>query len=205
MDRLIKWLVEERGLEIIERGDDYVNCRDGNNVVHFRYIYLDIPNEADVTKGIAEVAGIRTSFNKAYIVVDKSAVNFVDGKLLRKLGIGIIVMGNEISEALASAPISTADRHAIDDEEELVKIRDVVRSLQDKLAEVERRVQELENAVREIKASDKRMEEPSSRRIDRSEARGGNEEAGHGDAAEGDVPQYMRGNPWLDILGNRGK
>ncbi len=52
-------------MEVVERGEDYVNCRDGNNLVHFRYVYLDIPNEADIAKRAAEVAGSRTAFNKA--------------------------------------------------------------------------------------------------------------------------------------------
>ncbi len=197
MDRLIKWLTEERGMEVVERGEDFVNCRDGNNLVHFRYVYLDIPNEADIAKRAAEVAGSRTAFNKAYLVVDRPSANFVDGKLMRRLGIGIIVMGSEITEAMASMPTA---RPTVSDGA-IAEVMSEVRAVRDRLADVERRVGELESMIRTRNEREKQVEV-----VTKDEA---NDEAGEVDGGEGrvqgDVPQFMRENPWLDILGKRGK
>jgi hypothetical protein len=194
MDRLIKWLTEERGLEIVERGLDYVNCRDGNNSVHYRYIYMDIPSEADIAKSVAELAGNRGGFNKMYIAIDKSALNFIDGKLMKKLGIGVIVMGEEIREALPSIPIATIQAPIMDGEE-LQLLERTIRAMQDKINQLEKRIQELEERSKRFdgNAVEKRQEE---KRIQE-------ENPAPAVTSAGDVPQFMKENPWLDILGKR--
>ncbi len=195
MDRLIKWLTEERGLEIVERGLDYVNCRDGNNTVHYRYIHVDIPNEADIAKKVAELAGDRGGFNKMYVAIDRSIINFIDGKLMKKLGIGVIVLDEEVREALPSIPIATPQATAINSEE-LQLLERTIRAMQDKINQLEKRIQELEERSKHSEDSikEKRQEETQIQEQNPVPAVTG----------AGDVPQFMRENPWLDILGKRG-
>ncbi len=138
--------------------------------------------------------------------MDKPAANFVDGKLMRRLGIGIIVMGSEIAEVMASMPMPTA-RPAVDDGGAIAEVMREMKSVRDRLAEVERRVGgELEAMIR----SRSGREERGGGRGGGGQGRGGGESRGgrrggrSGGAGAGRRASIHAGEPVAGHIGKEG-
>ncbi|ABW01855.1 hypothetical protein [Caldivirga maquilingensis] len=191
MEFLEKW-IKENGLVEVDKGDDYVICREGNNTVMYRGLYLEIPTEGDVAKEIALMAKDRVLYNKYYIVTTPEVVNFIDGGLIKKLGIGVMVADDSsIKEVMRSIPIETTPSRGRDADQRIEHLERVINTLEGKVKELEDKLNQLTQVVNELRRGTQRGEET---------ARTGVMEQGVNVQVPDNVPSFIKDNPWLGIL-----
>ena len=194
MEFLEKW-IRENGLVEVDKGDDYVICREGNNTVMYRGLYLEIPTEGDVAKEIALMAKDRVLYNKYYIVTTPEVVNFIDGGLIKKLGIGVMVIDDSsIKEVMRSIPIETTSSKGRDTDQRIEHLERVINTLEGKVKELEDKLNQLTQVINELKRSAQRGEETARIRAMEQEVNV---------QVPDNVPSFIKDNPWLGILMSR--
>lgn len=191
---LDKWL-KDNGLVVIERGQGYIVYKEGNNIVMCRGLYLDIPNEGDVAKEIAIMAKDRHIYNKYYIVTTHEVVAFIDGSLMRKLGIGVLVVDDgEVKEILRSIPIETATQQPINNDK-VIALENSIKALETKVRELEERVNQLTQAINELRQANRRQPTLQTQQPQPQQA--------SIIKTPENVPSFIKDNPWLGILMNK--
>ncbi|WP_291767862.1 hypothetical protein [Caldivirga sp. UBA161] len=190
MEFLEKW-IKENGLVEVDKGDDYMICKEGNNTVMYRGLYLEIPTESDVAKEIALMAKDRTLYNKYYIVTTLEVVNFIDGGLIKKLGIGVMVIdGSSIKEVMKSIPIETTPSKGRDTDQRIEHLEKVISNLEGRVKELEDKINQLMQVVNELRHSAQRGEEATrARAVEQVNVQ-----------VPDNVPSFVKDNPWLGIL-----
>ncbi|MFP3258804.1 MAG: ABC transporter C-terminal domain-containing protein [Caldivirga sp.] len=195
MEVLEKW-ISDNGLIELDRGEQYLVCKEGNNTVMYRGLYLEIPTEGDVAKEIALMAKDRVLYNKYYIVTTPDVANFIDGALVKKLGIGVVVVdGASVREVMRSTPIETPMPRGQGSDQRIEALERGIRALEARVKELEDKVDQLMQALAELKRAPQRVEE----RWQVQATQGVNVQV------PSDVPSFVRDNPWLGILMSKGK
>jgi len=217
-EALIDWYMD-KGLTIKNTNDDKIVLNEGNNTILVKIIYQDIPTAEEINKELAYVASERKNFNKVYIALPKHARPYIDGKILKKLGIGLILydstkLGN-FEEILPSIPIRIS-RIELDENlsskliliDELVKeissIKETVRELMikisniplSKISDIEVEISKIWNVIEELKRNIilcKELEREEKRTSETIEEVKSIEE----------VPEFLKDNPWVSILSKK--
>jgi exonuclease VII small subunit len=190
MEVLEKW-ISDNGLIELDRGEQYLVCKEGNNTVMYRGLYLEIPTEGDVAKEIALMAKDRVLYNKYYIVTTPDVANFIDGALVKKLGIGVVVVdGASVREVMRSTPIETPMTRGQGSDQRIEALERGIRALEARVKELEGKVDQLMQALAELKRAPQRVEE--RRQVQATQ--------GVNVQVPSDVPSFIRDNPWLGIL-----
>ncbi|MGC9135694.1 hypothetical protein [Caldivirga sp.] len=194
MEFLDKW-IRENGLVKMDKGDDYIVCKEGNNTIMYKGLYLEIPTEGDVAKEIALMAKDRVLYNKYYIVTTPEVVNFIDGGLVKKLGIGVMVVDeSSIKEVMRSIPIETAFSKGQGMDQRVEYLERTVNSLESRVKELEDRINQLTQVINELKRGTQRSEEAAHTRAMGQEVN---------IQVPDNVPSFVKDNPWLGILMSR--
>jgi len=195
MEVLEKW-ISDNGLIELDRGEQYLVCKEGNNTVMYRGLYLEIPTEGDVAKEIALMAKDRVLYNKYYIVTTPDVANFIDGALVKKLGIGVVVVdGASVREVMRSIPIETPMPRGQGSDQRIEALERGIRALEARVKELEGKVDQLMQALAELKRAPQRVEE--RRQVQATQ--------GVNVQVPSDVPSFVRDNPWLGILMSKGE
>jgi exonuclease VII small subunit len=195
MEVLEKW-ISDNGLIELDRGEQYLVCKEGNNTVMYRGLYLEIPTEGDVAKEIALMAKDRVLYNKYYIVTTPDVANFIDGALVKKLGIGVVVVdGASVREVMRSTPIETPMPRGQGSDQRIEALERGIRALEARVKELEDKVDQLMQALAELKRAPQRVEE--RRQVQATQ--------GVNVQVPSDVPSFIRDNPWLGILMSKGE
>jgi len=195
MEVLEKW-ISDNGLIELDRGEQYLVCKEGNNTVMYRGLYLEIPTEGDVAKEIALMAKDRVLYNKYYIVTTPDVANFIDGALVKKLGIGVVVVdGASVREVMRSTPIETPMPREQGSDQRIEALERGIRALEARVKELEGKVDQLMQALAELKRAPQRVEE--RRQVQATQ--------GVNVQVPSDVPSFIRDNPWLGILMSKGE
>jgi exonuclease VII small subunit len=195
MEVLEKW-ISDNGLIELDRGEQYLVCKEGNNTVMYRGLYLEIPTEGDVAKEIALMAKDRVLYNKYYIVTTPDVANFIDGALVKKLGIGVMVVdGASVREVMRSTPIETPMPRGQGSDQRIEALERGIRALEARVKELEDKVDQLMQALAELKRAPQRVEE--RRQVQATQ--------GVNVQVPSDVPSFIRDNPWLGILMGKGE
>ena len=195
MEVLEKW-ISDSGLIELDRGEQYLVCKEGNNTVMYRGLYLEIPTEGDVAKEIALMAKDRVLYNKYYIVTTPDVANFIDGALVKKLGIGVVVVdGASVREVMRSTPIETPMPRGQGSDQRIEALERSIRALEARVKELEDKVDQLMQALAELKRAPQRVEE--RRQVQATQ--------GVSVQVPSDVPSFVKDNPWLGILMSKGK
>ncbi|KUO89347.1 MAG: hypothetical protein AT712_02630 [Caldivirga sp. CIS_19] len=195
MEVLEKW-ISDNGLIELDRGEQYLVCKEGNNTVMYRGLYLEIPTEGDVAKEIALMAKDRVLYNKYYIVTTPDVANFIDGALVKKLGIGVVVVdGASVREVMRSTPIETPMPRGQGSDQRIEALERGIRALEARVKELEDKVDQLMQALAELKRTPQRVEE--RRQVQATQ--------GVNVQVPSDVPSFIRDNPWLGILMSKGE
>jgi hypothetical protein len=195
MEVLEKW-ISDNGLIELDRGEQYLVCKEGNNTVMYRGLYLEIPTEGDVAKEIALMAKDRVLYNKYYIVTTPDVANFIDGALVKKLGIGVVVIdGASVREVMRSTPIETPMPRGQGSDQRIEALERGIRALEARVKELEDKVDQLMQALAELKRAPQRVEE--RRQVQATQ--------GVNVQVPSDVPSFIRDNPWLGILMGKGE
>jgi len=195
MEVLEKW-ISDNGLIELDRGEQYLVCKEGNNTVMYRGLYLEIPTEGDVAKEIALMAKDRVLYNKYYIVTTPDVANFIDGALVKKLGIGVVVVdGASVREVMRSTPIETPMPRGQGSDQRIEALERGIRALEARVKELEDKVDQLMQALAELKRAPQRVEE--RRQVQATQ--------GVNVQVPSDVPSFVRDNPWLGILMGKGE
>ncbi|KUO91683.1 MAG: hypothetical protein RQ838_00955 [Caldivirga sp.] len=195
MEVLEKW-ISDNGLIELDRGEQYLVCKEGNNTVMYRGLYLEIPTEGDVAKEIALMAKDRVLYNKYYIVTTPDVANFIDGALVKKLGIGVVVVdGASVREVMRSTPIETPMPRGQGSDQRIEALERGIRALEARVKELEGKVDQLMQALAELKRAPQRVEE--RRQVQATQ--------GVNVQVPSDVPSFIRDNPWLGILMGKGE
>jgi hypothetical protein len=195
MEVLEKW-ISDNGLIELDRGEQYLVCKEGNNTVMYRGLYLEIPTEGDVAKEIALMAKDRVLYNKYYIVTTPDVANFIDGALVKKLGIGVVVVdGASVREVMRSTPIETPMPRGQGSDQRIEALERGIRALETRVKELEDKVDQLMQALAELKRTPQRVEE--RRQVQATQ--------GVNVQVPSDVPSFIRDNPWLGILMSKGE
>ena len=195
MEVLEKW-ISDNGLIELDRGEQYLVCKEGNNTVMYRGLYLEIPTEGDVAKEIALMAKDRVLYNKYYIVTTPDVANFIDGALVKKLGIGVVVVdGASVREVMRSTPIETPMPRGQGSDQRIEALERGIRALEARVKELEDKVDQLMQALAELKRAPQRVEE--RRQVQATQ--------GVNVQVPSDVPSFIRDNPWLGILMGKGE
>ena len=195
MEVLEKW-ISDNGLIELDRGEQYLVCKEGNNTVMYRGLYLEIPTEGDVAKEIALMAKDRVLYNKYYIVTTPDVANFIDGALVKKLGIGVVVVdGASVREVMRSTPIETPMPRGQGSDQRIEALERGIRALEARVKELEGKVDQLMQALAELKRAPQRVEE--RRQVQATQ--------GVNVQVPSDVPSFVRDNPWLGILMSNGE
>ncbi len=194
MEFLEKW-VRENGLVEVDKGEDYVICREGNNTVMYRGLYLEIPTESDVAKEIALMAKDRVLYNKYYIVTTPEVANFIDGGLIKRLGIGIMVIDDSsVKEVMRSIPIeTTTPSRGSNTDQRIEHLERIVSNLEGRVKELEDKLNQLMQVINELRHGAQRSEE--STRVRTTEQ--------VNVQVPDNVPSFIKDNPWLGILMSR--
>ncbi|NPA70609.1 MAG: hypothetical protein GXO26_07345 [Crenarchaeota archaeon] len=144
---IVKTWIKERNLTIEEIESDHLILREGDNTIFLKIIvFEDIPDIDELNREITILASRRSEYNKMYIVVSKDVAHLLDGKLLKKLGIGVLSVDldeGEVKEILPSPAISIRKLESLDISKIEVELEKIVRRIV--LSELEPIRRELEN------------------------------------------------------------
>lgn len=194
-----KWGYKLKGVE-----NDVLILVNGSNILAVKVLLMDVYNEADVAKGVAEMADAKQYYDKVYLAVPTDALAYVDAKLLKRLGVGLIAFDlsrlsdeGSIEEKLP-ARSSPRRRVELNESSLAVAVEELVRRsldkvLSSKLAELEARlrryVDERVSEVARARPPAPQPSPPSAPEAPTAELR--------------DLPEFIRGNQWVQIIQGR--
>ncbi|NPB00490.1 MAG: hypothetical protein GXO10_03850 [Crenarchaeota archaeon] len=238
---IIKTWIKERNLIIEEIESDRLILREGDNTILLKIIvFEDIPDIDELNREITILASRRSDYNKMYIVVSRDIAHLLDGKLLKKLGIGVLsvdIEEGEVKEILTSPAISVRKVESIDIsriETELEKIvrkivlselepirreleniknlvqRDQSHSRADKSAleslnKIREEIENIWNVIDRLKIEIERIKNLTSsisENIEDNRREGRSVEKTEA-VEQSTVPDFIRDNPWVQILANK--
>ncbi len=151
-----RWLAE-RGCSVetsSEHDELSMTFVEGDNTVIVRVAYLDVPSISDLSREVTLLASERSKYNKAYIAVPKYVKDLLDGRVLKRAGIGVILYDldtNEVVEVLPSMPIALRRQSCEDVDRRIKEVSEVV----------EHRIGEIAKEVSSVKAAISRIDEVS--------------------------------------------
>ena len=160
---IVRSWARERGIVIEDVREDGILAREGDNTVLIKLVlFEDFPDVDRLNSTLMELAKDRNNFNKVYVALQSEYVHLLDGKLLKKLSIGVLGIDFEkgtVVEVLPSPAIrirKVVDIESIDRlrpviaeivNEQLSKIIQEIRILETRISALEDRVRQLESKV----------------------------------------------------------
>ncbi len=227
---LLKRWAKENNLILEELGDSSAILREGDNTIFIKFlIYEDIPDIDDLNRQITLLASKRSEYNKMYILTGRDTVSILDGKLLKKVGIGVLVVdfdNEEIREVLQSPAVSVKKTYDIDISKienyiknivekyvknEIEKVYDLVRSIEERVLNIEKMlsnmksykqdIEDIWNVIDRLKLEIERLKNMCTD----TSARPVKEEAVEVSRREEkiEMPEYLKDNPWIQIIANK--
>ncbi|NPA23776.1 MAG: hypothetical protein GXO23_05745 [Crenarchaeota archaeon] len=228
---LKKW-IKERNLIIEELESDHLILREGDNTVLVKIIvFEDLPDIDEINREITVLASRRSEYNKMYIAVSRDVAHLLDGKLLKKLGIGVIAIDLEegeareilqspaISRRVAEIDVSRLEqdlsrivRRILDSELSVLRreIEELKNRAQDsasgdvlkKLEKIREEIESIWNVIDRLKIEIERLKNTISTGEVQSTATSSRQEAQQ-QSDTSPVPDFIKDNPWVQILANK--
>ncbi len=107
---LLKRWFKEQGLIIRELGRDYIILQEGDNDVLVKLFFpSELVDPEELSRVITELARIRDKYNKVYLAVPQNIADMINGTLLKKAEVGLLVVNIEndlVIEQVRSPPVS---------------------------------------------------------------------------------------------------
>jgi len=200
---LSRGLESKWGYKLVRVDGDVMVVANGGNTLAIKVLLMDVYNEADIAKGVAEITDAKQEYDKVYLAVPTNALAHVDAKLLKRLGIGLIAFDlskaadeSAIEERIPAKPIPR--RRAVVDDARLVGlVEDLVRkslesALSSRLAELESRIKRyVDEKISEISREISRIKpqpQPTAE-VPTAELK--------------ELPEFIRENQWVRIIQER--
>ncbi len=158
---ILRAWAKERGIVIEEVRDDTVLMREGDNAILVKLVvFEDFPDVDQLNSALMELAKERNNYNKVYIAVNSSHAHLLDGKTLKKLGIGVLAIDIEsgrVDEVLPSPAIKTRKVLDLENIDKLRRIvEEVVSEYMSKMSQelriIETRVAAVENKLSQLES-----------------------------------------------------
>ena len=207
-------LPEEVGLEEELKENDLV-LKDADNLILICVLSLDLsetlsPLARRRFRGeVGRLARLSAYFNKAYIAIPEDVLTLhknklIDVNLLKESGIGLLAVDpkeGEVRQVLPPKPRTLPKASKVDLTPQIRELERKVRRLEEVCEELKRSLERLRDEVYEVRMSTKTTREEGPPSVEEQEE--GEEEGVELEGVE--LPSFMRGNPWLEVLRRRGK
>ncbi len=239
----------DRGIVVDEIREDEILMREGDNVVLVKLVlFEDFPDVDKLNAALMELAKDRNNFNKVYIAMQKGHVHLLDGKLLKKLSIGVLEIDLDRGTVVEVLPSPAIRIRRVLDQENLEKLRPVIaeivneqlsklvqeiRQLEAKVSMLEDRIRQLETRTTRTPETERELREEinslwsvvdrlkieierlktsiqttSTVTVEKLQIRSTAAEAAMQEAVTNtvsreDVPDFLRDNPWVQILAKK--
>ena len=220
---VISAIYEEEGFYEVERGSDpeslYTNrliLSDGKREIVINILSEDsFANKGALQDVLLHAEKLKSKFDGVCIAVPRKYMRALDEDVMSLHGFGLIIYDNLGAEEVIPPrirekrkPVEKARDEAkivIQDNQEIVRLRSEISRLLRILEEVEARLDRLENEQRSLARKLSRIEATISRSGVKEELTESREvEAVRTvEAKKGNLPSYLRDNPWVEILSRR--
>jgi len=180
---------------------------DGKSVAAILHLTKEeLLNGNALLRTVVNAAAHRGRANRLYIAIPKLYAASVDGAILQENGIGLIVYDEKrVFESIPARNVELDVERPQGDSlseirSELAETRQEVRSLEAALLSASREIKDLKEAVRDLS---NRRPAKTTVRAERSRVRVA-VEVPEGSSEE-NLPSFLRGNPWVEVLSGRGE
>lgn len=181
---------------------EMVDCivQDGNNVVLVK-ILDELSSLSKFRDYILELSQIKCFADKMYVAVDEESEVFVDGVMLHKAGIGLLIVNvRGVQEKLPAKPTRFKIAYQTPDlkrfEQKIFELTSKIEKLFEQNKRFNERLTYIENKIRSLELRLRALEEkaPAPTRVEEAVSK----------EVETTLPSFIRDNPWLEILARRG-
>jgi hypothetical protein len=179
---------------------------DGKSVTVILHLSKDeLVSGNELLRTLVNATAHRGKANRLYIAIPKVYAASVDGGVLQENGIGLIVYDEKrVFESIPPREVRLDESEDMESTRELMselsELRARVKSLEGALLSASREIRELKDAVKELRSRQPRKATVSA---ERSRIRVAMEvPQGEG---KPDLPSFLRGNPWVEVLSERGE
>ncbi len=228
---LVKKWAKDRSLIIEEFRNDKIILREGDNIILVRpLVYEDIPDVDEINREIAVLASCRSQYNRMYVLVNQDIVSLLDGRTLKKVGIGVLVAdleNDEIKEILQSPALSIKKDVEFDISKIESYIKDTVLKIIEKelenivktISDISFKVQKLEKVISQYEKIRQDVEtlwnivDRLKIEIERLRSMGIEAEGiktgevksqvSEIETQQAQIPEYLKDNPWVRILAEK--
>ena len=225
---LIRRWCFDKSINITELKDRDIIAEEGNNTVLIRIFYTEIPNEEIILREITYLSNERHKYNKVYIAIPEDAKMYLDGKLLKDIGIGVLTYNLDegiVSEVLTSPAIKTSiilpniDIEKIIDkkiEEHLKNIYLEIESIKqnlskvttvhtsginDKIISLKNEIDSIWDIIERLKIEIEKIKNMCTG-VEHIEKRI-EHRVEKVEVKEMEVPEFIKDNPWIEILSKK--
>ena len=217
------WL-QQRGFRVVDKlSDRELVLMEGNNTVYLRISTEEFPTESYIIDELSNVMRNRFNYNKAYIAFPQSARGLINGKLFRSNRVGVYLYDlsstdpeRTVEELIPSIPIQLQQgvdegiKRRIDDlEKAVIDMRNAlmsinVQSLTKDIHELRSRVERIEQVINDLTERVNRIESLGLQAVKNSATLQGVASTGGETSTEGELPDFLSNNPWIEVLRRRG-
>jgi hypothetical protein len=171
---------------------------DNSNRMYLKIIQKESLSERNkLLSSIMKSVSYLLEANLVYLALPKLYASILDGKVFRENGLGLLIYDDKGAPEEVIQPkifpnklTSTSSTSTIP-----IKLMDEINSLKDNLHSLEIEVNMLKDLVNNLKSNQKTVEVESQIKKVQVEQR----------ADSTDFPEFMRDNPWVEILSKRGR
>ena len=169
---------------------------DGEYRVYVKIISDEILNERNaLLNSILKSVGFTTMSNMVYVVIPKLYASILDGKIFHENGLGLMTYDDKgLFQEIIKPKIFQYEQRVVHQElpEELLK---EMNGLKDRLFLLENEVSALRDKLKAIRTNQDNVEiKPQIRKVEVKQ-----------DIGQDNYPEFMKDNPWMEILSKRGK
>ncbi|MCW4033673.1 MAG: hypothetical protein NWF08_09850 [Candidatus Bathyarchaeota archaeon] len=171
---------------------------DNTNRIYLKIIQRESLNERnELLSSIMKSVSYLFEANIVYLALPKLYASILDGKVFRENGLGLLIYDDKgaLEEVIRpkifpNKQMSTSSSSTIP-----IKLMDEINSLKDSLHSLEIEVNMLKDLVNNLKNNQKSIEiEPQIKKVKVEQK-----------VNSTDFPEFMRDNPWVEILSRRGR
>ncbi len=171
---------------------------DNTNRMYLKIIHKESLNERNkLLNSIMKSVGYLLEANIVYLALPKLYASILDGKVFRENGLGLLIYDDKGTpeeviqpKIFPSKQVSTSNTGTIP-----IKLMDEINSLKDNLQSLEIEVSMLKDLVNNLKSNQKNIEvKPQIKKVQVEQR-----------TDSTDFPEFMRDNPWVEILSKRGR
>jgi len=206
-------MVRTVGEFFINRGFRYVGDEDGIQIYEdsFRVFVIELKVEeawsGGILKAVLKAISLSGSGEIVYIALPRSVARHVDGKLLWDRGIGLLVLGEEVIEAVKPRGKIEEIREELmgtviqlERERSEGRLLEAIKKLEEKIDTLETTLRQIERG-RPIQPTRTRREEGVEKEAVKHEVKPTIKPT----TKIIETADFMKDNPWIEILSKRGK